>query len=93
MRARLAGWGALGAAAVGAGALLSGPPAGLVDWVAARYPGCLYRVSPRAPVVALTLDDGPDPVTTPMILAELRRYDARATFFMIAERVSGREQL
>lgn len=93
MRARLAGWGALGAAAVGAGALLSGPPAGLVDWLAARYPGCLYRVSPRAPVVALTLDDGPDPVTTPMILAELRRYGARATFFMIAERVSGREQL
>jgi peptidoglycan/xylan/chitin deacetylase (PgdA/CDA1 family) len=47
----------------------------------------------RTPVVALTLDDGPDPVTTPLILSELRRYGARATFFLIAERVRGRDHL
>jgi peptidoglycan/xylan/chitin deacetylase (PgdA/CDA1 family) len=41
----------------------------------------------------LTLDDGPDAVTTPLILAELERHRARATFFLIAERVRGREQL
>ena len=34
--------------------------------------------------VALTYDDGPDPVWTERLLAELRRGDARATFFVIA---------
>ncbi|MDD7941454.1 polysaccharide deacetylase family protein [Actinomycetospora lutea] len=33
--------------------------------------------------VALTFDDGPDPVTTPQIAAILRAHDARATFFVI----------
>jgi peptidoglycan/xylan/chitin deacetylase (PgdA/CDA1 family) len=47
----------------------------------------------QAPLVALTLDDGPDSATTPLILAELQRHGARATFFMIAGRVQGREQL
>jgi peptidoglycan/xylan/chitin deacetylase (PgdA/CDA1 family) len=43
--------------------------------------------------MALTIDDGPDPRTTPLILAELRRQGARATFFLIAERVEGQEGL
>lgn len=91
MGARWAGWGIFGAVAVGAGALLTGPPDWLLDWLAARHPGCLYRVATRSPLVALTLDDGPDTVTTPLILAELERYGAHATFFLIAERVPGRE--
>lgn len=33
--------------------------------------------------VALTFDDGPDPVTTPQIVAALREHGSRATFFMI----------
>jgi len=73
--------------------LLSRPPAWLLDWLAARHPGCLYRVPVQAPMIALTLDDGPDPATTPLILAELRRYRAQATFFLITERVKNREQL
>jgi peptidoglycan-N-acetylglucosamine deacetylase len=93
MRARLAGWAALGASLLGAGALLCGPPAGVLDWIAARYPGCLYRIPLQARLVALTLDDGPDAATTPLILAELRRHEARATFFLITERVRGREPL
>lgn len=93
MRAGSVGCGLLGLAVLGAGALLSRPPYRLFDWLAARHPGCLYRGPLQAPVVALTLDDGPDPATTPAILAELQRYGARATFFLIAERVRGREQL
>lgn len=41
--------------------------------------------------VALTIDDGPDPRTTPRILDVLERHDASATFFLIAGRVSGNE--
>lgn len=86
-------YGLVGAAAVTASALLARPPLWLLDWLAVRYPGCLYRVRTTVPVVALTFDDGPDPATTPLILAELQRYGARATFFLIAERVEGAGQL
>jgi peptidoglycan-N-acetylglucosamine deacetylase len=68
-------------------------PGWLVDRLARWYPGCLYRVPTEAPLVALTIDDGPDPSTTPLILAELRRQGARATFFLIAERVESQEGL
>lgn len=69
------------------------PPTWVLDWIAARYPGCVYRMPLESPVVALTLGDGPDATTVPLILAELRRYEAQATFFLITERVRGREQL
>jgi peptidoglycan/xylan/chitin deacetylase (PgdA/CDA1 family) len=75
------------------GALLYGPPVWFLDWLATHYPGCLYRVPTQARLIALTLDDGPDAATTPLILAELRRHQARATFFLIAERVARQEQL
>lgn len=78
---------------LGAVALLFGPPTWLLDRLAVRYPGCLYRVPTHDRLVALTLDDGPDAITTPMILTVLRRHGARATFFLIAERVRGQEQL
>jgi peptidoglycan/xylan/chitin deacetylase (PgdA/CDA1 family) len=35
--------------------------------------------------VALTYDDGPDPVSTPAFLALLAAYDVRATFFLLGE--------
>jgi peptidoglycan-N-acetylglucosamine deacetylase len=92
-RARLVGCAVLGVVTLGAAALLAGPPRRFLDWLAAHYPGCLYRVPTQQPVLALTVDDGPDAVTTPLILAELERTGARATFFLIAERVAGQEQL
>jgi len=42
--------------------------------------------------VALTFDDGPSE-RTPAILAVLRRFRAKATFFVVGDRVSGREEL
>ncbi len=43
--------------------------------------------------MALTIDDGPDPITTPAILDELARNGAHATLFIIASRVPGSEGL
>ncbi|MFJ7936307.1 polysaccharide deacetylase family protein [Sporosarcina sp. NPDC096371] len=37
--------------------------------------------------VALTFDDGPDPIVTMQVLATLAKYDAKATFFMLGNRV------
>lgn len=87
------GWCAFGVAVLAGGALLSAPPDWFLDRLAARYPGCLYRVPIQDRLIALTLDDGPDPTTTALILAELKRHDARATFFLIGERVRGRERV
>ncbi|MDD1505685.1 MULTISPECIES: polysaccharide deacetylase family protein [unclassified Lysinibacillus] len=38
--------------------------------------------------VALTFDDGPDAKVTPQVLAILKKYDAKATFFMVGQNVS-----
>jgi peptidoglycan/xylan/chitin deacetylase (PgdA/CDA1 family) len=47
-----------------------------------------YYVDDAGPMaIALTLDDGPDPVYTPQVLEVLRRYDVRATFNMIGEQI------
>jgi peptidoglycan/xylan/chitin deacetylase (PgdA/CDA1 family) len=93
VRVRWLVWTALGVVAAGGGVLLVGPPVWLVDRLATTFPGCLYRVRTPDRLVALTLDDGPDERTTPLILAQLGRHAARATFFLIGERVPGREGL
>ncbi len=90
---RNVGWAIAGLVGLALGALLWSPPDWLVDSLATLRPGCLYRARLRAPLIALTIDDGPDPVSTPLILAELGRHDAHATFFLISSRLAGREQL
>ena len=52
-----------------------------------RDPRVLYAVETEAPLVALTLDDGPDAVATPQLLGVLEAHRARATFFLLGERV------
>ncbi len=37
--------------------------------------------------IALTFDDGPNPLYTPSILSELKKYNAHATFFMVGKMV------
>ena len=41
------------------------------------------RITSGTPEVALTFDDGPDPIWTPQVLALLRQYRVRATFCLI----------
>jgi len=52
----------------------------------ALAPNVVWRVSTSAPQVALSFDDGPDPVYTPQVLSILERHGATATFFLIGER-------
>ena len=53
-----------------------------------RVLGTLTSVATQDPLVALTFDDGPDPDHTPRLLDLLERYDVKATFFMVGERVA-----
>jgi peptidoglycan/xylan/chitin deacetylase (PgdA/CDA1 family) len=43
--------------------------------------------------VWLTIDDGPDPSSTPRVLDLLRKHGARATFFVIGEQVARHPEL
>ena len=65
------------------------------EWLIARLrkqsPEVLYSVDTDEKVVALTIDDGPDPCGSPRILDVLNEYDAHATFFLISEHIPGNE--
>ena len=41
-------------------------------------------------MVAFTFDDGPNPKTTPSVIAALEKYDIPATFFIITQRLAGK---
>ena len=43
--------------------------------------------------VALTFDDGPSPRCTPQLLDGLKERDVKATFFLIGENISGKEEI
>ncbi|GIF26914.1 peptidoglycan/xylan/chitin deacetylase (PgdA/CDA1 family) [Actinoplanes tereljensis] len=53
----------------------------------------LWYVETDAPVFALTFDDGPGPETTPRLLEVLDRHRAKATFFLIGDRVRAHPEL
>lgn len=51
------------------------------------YKSCIWNFSPDVPTVYLTFDDGPHPKATPFVLEQLKKYNARATFFCIGKNV------
>jgi peptidoglycan/xylan/chitin deacetylase (PgdA/CDA1 family) len=67
------------------------------EWVIARLrrisPEVLYAVETQKPIVALTIDDGPDAITSPLILDVLKRNNAQATFFLITDQIPGNEAI
>ena len=58
-------------------------------WPRSRWLGPNWTALPAAATarreIALTIDDGPDPLVTPKVLDLLDRYACRATFFCIGE--------
>jgi len=64
-----------------------------ISWLAKRSPDVVFYVETEQPVVALTIDDGPDEHSTPLILDVLDRHGAQATMFVITEHISGNEKL
>lgn len=47
----------------------------------------VYGVNPKKPMLALTYDDGPSSSATNSILDTMKKYSARATFFVVGSRV------
>lgn len=57
-------------------------------WLRTIYPkGLIWDLKTDEPVLYLTFDDGPHPVATPFVLDELKKYNAKATFFCIGKNV------
>jgi peptidoglycan-N-acetylglucosamine deacetylase len=62
-------------------------------WLKGIYPSLIWRLPADGKTLYLTFDDGPHPSITPFVLEELRRCDARATFFCIGNNVQQYPQI
>ncbi|MGE5390092.1 MAG: polysaccharide deacetylase family protein [Deltaproteobacteria bacterium] len=51
------------------------------------------KVTTEKKMVALTYDDGPDPVNTPAVLDALKNHNAHATFFVLGKRVAANPEI
>jgi peptidoglycan/xylan/chitin deacetylase (PgdA/CDA1 family) len=58
------------------------PAVSIAQW---RSPEVIFRGDRTAGLIALTIDDGPHPDTTPQILDALDEHGAWATFFLLGE--------
>lgn len=65
----------------------------LLDALPGSYPDVVYYFPVDEPLIALTIDDGPDPAVTGELLDLLAEHDARATFFFVSENVEANEAL
>lgn len=68
-------------------------PEWIVATLANRSPDVIYWAETDELAVALTIDDGPDPITSPKILDVLQQHNSRATFFLITSRIPGNEDI
>ncbi|MNB63325.1 Peptidoglycan-N-acetylmuramic acid deacetylase PdaA precursor [compost metagenome] len=53
----------------------------------------VFRKGNGVPDFALTFDDGPDPQYTPRLLDILKKYDAKATFFVVGSHAESNPEL
>ncbi|MCX4755530.1 polysaccharide deacetylase family protein [Kitasatospora purpeofusca] len=75
----------------------SSPPASAAEplprVVTAAESRPVYELDAGRKVVAITVDDGPDPRYTPAVLALLDQYGIRASFFLIGENANAHPDL
>lgn len=57
-------------------------------WILKKlYPECIWNIKTDEKIIYLTFDDGPHPQASTFVLEELKKYNARATFFCIGKNV------
>ena len=57
-------------------------PARIPSIIEKFYSERVWRIETTQNDLYITFDDGPHPTITPAVLAMLRKYDAKATFFL-----------
>jgi len=70
------------------------PPQIVIDYLQRRYPDVLFQIDipPSQQVVALTIDDAPS-AETGKILDLLKIHNAKVTFFVIGNQITGHTEL
>ncbi len=56
-------------------------------WLRQLYPGLLWHMPRQEKAIYLSFDDGPHPEATPFVLDQLKKFNARASFFCIGKNV------
>ncbi len=56
-------------------------------WLKLLFAQAVWSFSRAEKKIYLTFDDGPIPALTPWVLATLKKYDAKATFFYVGENI------
>jgi len=57
-------------------------------WIKKIFSSYVWSIPTSSKVVYLTFDDGPHPIITSWVLDELKKYNAKATFFCIGNNVA-----
>jgi len=57
-------------------------------WLRFLYASLTWRIKEPGKTVYLTFDDGPHETATPFVLDELKKYNAKASFFCIGKNVA-----
>ena len=57
-------------------------------WLRSLYLDLVWRIKEPGKTVYLTFDDGPHETATPFVLDELKKYNAKASFFCIGKNVA-----
>ncbi|MGZ8559062.1 MAG: polysaccharide deacetylase family protein [Chitinophagaceae bacterium] len=56
-------------------------------WLKKIYSSYIWSVDTKEKILYLTFDDGPHSIATPFVLNELKKYNAKASFFCIGKNV------
>ncbi|MGI8952656.1 MAG: polysaccharide deacetylase family protein [Chitinophagaceae bacterium] len=56
-------------------------------WIKKIFPSFIWNISTKEKNLYLTFDDGPNEKATPFVLDELKKFNAKATFFCIGKNV------
>lgn len=56
-------------------------------WLRAVYPSFIWKIYTDEKVIYLTFDDGPHKTATSFVLDELKKFNAKATFFCVGNNV------
>ena len=75
------------------GCIREAEPRWLVEALPGSYPEVVYFVPTEQRAIALTIDDGLDADTTPLILDVLETHGVNATFFLLSDSLEGNEDL
>ncbi len=62
-------------------------------WIKKLFPSMIWEIPTKEKAMYLTFDDGPHIEATPFVLDELKKYNAKATFFCLGKNVQSHPEI